>query len=271
MIIGPGDDCALVKQPGGNVLLKADAIVQDVHFTLETEPRLIGRKALARAISDIGAMGGTPRHALVTVVLPPTLSVAFIEAIYEGMNELATEFQVSIVGGETSKGRELVISVALSGDAAGRVVGRSGASAGDVLFVTGQLGGSIHGKHLNFTPRVREAQWLAAHFAPTAMMDVSDGLAKDLPRLARASRLEFVVDEPSLPCSPGCTAAQAWGDGEDYELLFAIDAGHADQLKQAWSQAHPHLALTKIGRLVAAGEGCAPGFASSGWDHFAKP
>ena len=268
VIIGPGDDCALVTRPASDLLLKADAIVQDVHFTLDTDPRLIGRKALARAISDIGAMGGVPKHALVTIVLPPQITVAFVESIYAGMAALAEDFGVSIVGGETSQGAQLMLSVALTGEAQQGSIRRSEARAGDALFVTGRLGGSITGKHLTFVPRVAQARWLIETHRPSAMMDLSDGLAKDLPRLAKASALDFVVNERVLPCTPGCTASQAWGDGEDYELLFAMPADSSFSLIKEWSAKFPELELTQIGSLVAEGDGHAPSFATSGWEHF---
>ncbi|MGL5016869.1 MAG: thiamine-phosphate kinase, partial [Luteolibacter sp.] len=166
-------------------------------------------------------------------------------------------------------GSAAVISIAATGSVLRRhLVLRSTAQAGDALFVTGTLGGSIAGKHLDFTPRLREASWLVAEFKPTAMMDLSDGLAKDLPRLAAASRCGFQIDRSALPLSPGCTPAQALGDGEDYEILFTLEAGRAAALLAAWSHRFPALPLTRIGQLVAeaAGESLA-----GGWEHFSMP
>src|SRR5690606_11628184 len=118
---------------------------------------------------------------------------------------------------------------------------------------TGSLGGSLQGKHLDFTPRVREADWLVSHFKPTAMMDLSDGLAKDLPRLVLASGCGFRIDIDALPLTPGCSAAEAMGDGEDFELLFALGGKNAEALLEAWPFAE--LPLTRIGQLVESGEG----------------
>ena len=266
--VGPGDDCAVVETAGVSMLLKADAVVEDVHFLRQQSPALIGRKALARAVSDIGAMGGSPRHALVTLVLPSDLEVAFVEALYKGMSELADEFGVCIVGGETVRGNQIVISVALTGEVEKAVL-RSTAQAGDAIFVTGHLGGSIRGRHLTFTPRVREGQWLAKHYPPTAMMDLSDGLAKDLPRIAEASGLEFVVLPGCLPCNPGCSEAEAWGDGEDYELVFTMADQKVEDLLRSWPEVFPTLALTRIGTMVNLGLGSVPNFTPTGWDHFA--
>lgn len=270
VVAGPGDDCAVVKvATNRQLLMKADAVVEDVHFLREAEPALIGRKALARVISDIGAMGGEPRHALVTLVLPPELEVRYVEALYQGMRALAEEFGVSIVGGETVRGPKLIISVALTGEVeAGRAVMRSTAAGGDAILVTGRLGGSLRGHHLTFQPRVREALWLVAHHRPSAMMDLSDGLAKDLPRLAAASGLGLEIDPGALPCNEGCTAAQAWGDGEDYELLLTLPESSLRETLEHWGQEFPGVLLTKIGRMVEAGQGKLPDFATQGWDHF---
>ena len=268
--VGPGDDCAVVKAGSGPLLLKADAVVEGVHFLRGASPPLIGRKALARAVSDIAAMGGVPKHALVTLVLPPDLEVAYVEGIYQGMRGLADEFGVSIVGGETTRGVQIVISVALTGEVEpGGGVLRSTAQDGDAILVTGRLGGSIRGHHFTFQPRLREARWLVRHCKPHAMMDVSDGLGKDLPRLAAASGLAFVVDPDALPCSDGCGAVQAWGDGEDYELLFTVATEKVEGLMSEWAVAFPDVRLTKIGNMVPAGQGKMPDFSSTGWDPFA--
>ena len=268
VLVGPGDDCAVVKSGAGQTLLKVDAVVEGVHFLREADPQLIGRKALARAVSDMAAMGGAPQHAMVTLVLPGDLEVAFVEGLYHGMRRLADEFGVSIVGGETVRGERIVVSIALTGEAEKPVL-RSTARAGDFVVVTGRLGGSIAGHHFTFQPRVREAAWLVEHHQPSAMMDISDGLAKDLPRLAAASGVEFIVDGASLPRTPGASSAQAWGDGEDYELLFTIPPKSWDSLMNDWAVAFPDLPLTKIGQMVPVGQGTTPDFENKGWDHFA--
>ena len=189
LVTGPGDDCAVTRSSGNRqLLLKTDCVVEGMHFLPGTDPELIGRKALARAVSDIAAMGGTPLHALVTLFVHADRPVSQVEGIYRGMGRLARQFGISIAGGESSGLPEdgLIISVALTGEVAeGKAVLRSTARAGDLLAVTGVLGGSFPtGHHLSFIPRVREGGVLAASGLATAMMDLSDGLGTDLPRLA---------------------------------------------------------------------------------------
>jgi len=160
----------------------------------------------------------------------------------------------------------MVISVAATGSVdRNGIVRRSGAKAGDVLFVTGLLGGSLRGRHLGFMPRVREAEWLAARFPPRAMMDLSDGVAKDLPRMAAASGCGYTVNRDAIPVSEGCSVDEALGDGEDFELLFAIDPSHAARLEDAWRTGFPDLPLTAIGRMTEEGAGSS---LQGGWDHF---
>jgi thiamine-monophosphate kinase len=131
-----------------------------------------------------------------------------------------------------------------------RALLRSGGKPGDLLYVTGQLGGSIRGKHLRFEPRLAEALWLADHFAINAMIDISDGLGSDLPRMAKASNTDFEIDRERLPLNKGCSVERAISDGEDYELLFAVPPGIASALEERWTRRFPMLALTQIGRLT---------------------
>ncbi|HWM25361.1 MAG TPA: thiamine-phosphate kinase [Chthoniobacterales bacterium] len=253
VVIGPGDDCAVVRSSGRDtlLLLKTDCVVEGIHFTNRSSPAWIGWKAMARPLSDFAAMSGVPRFALVTLIVPAERTLDWIKKIYRGLEKAARTFQVAIVGGETSniKG-PAVISVSLSGFAEkSRWVGRGGAKAGDELFVTGRLGGSLRGRHLKFMPRIEEARWLTKHFSIHAMMDLSDGLGADLPRLARASGVGFELDEAALPLSPGCGMEQAISDGEDYELLFAISPQDSGNLKRKWRRRFPQLPLTRIGHL----------------------
>ncbi len=271
VVEGSGDDCALVKPlpKGWLQLLKTDCVVEGVHFTRETAPARIGWKALARTVSDIAAMAGEPQHALVTLLCPPDRRIADIEKIYAGLNRCARRFRISIVGGETSCAPLLALIIHLTGRVKNTAcLRRDGARSGDLIYVTGRLGGSIKKRHLDFVPRVKEAQWLAAHFKLHAMMDLSDGLAKDLPRMAAASKLEFVVGEEALPRTKSCSPAQAWGDGEDYELLFAAPPALAPSLEKKWAKQFPKLPLTAIGRFVKKGQGQMPSFAGGGWEHF---
>ena len=272
--VGPGDDCAVVRveDTAHDLLLKTDCVVEGVHFEPSTPPEKVGRKALARALSDIAAMGGQADHALVTLVLPAATAVAWVDAFYAGLDALATTTGTRVAGGELARmpaAGPAVASIALAGRVpAGRAVLRSGGRAGDVLAVTGWLGGSLaSGHHLDFEPRLAQGQLLAHTGLVHAMMDLSDGLARDLPRLARRSGCGFTVDEPALPCRAGFTTANALGDGEDYELLLAVAPGDWDRLAAAWRVAFPALPLVRIGRLTAVGAGHA--LPPSGWDHFA--
>ena len=209
MLVGAGDDCAVIGRPRDArwQLLKTDAVVEGVHFLAAEDPQRVGWKALCRAISDIAAMGGVPAHALITLAAPPTTRVARVKALYAGLRKAARKYGVAIVGGETSRSPgPLFLNVALTGWVERQhCVLRSGGRPGDLLYVTGRLGGSLAGKHLDFQPRLEEARWLVSHFKPRAMMDLSDGLAADLPRLAAASHCGYVVDEERLPLNRGCT------------------------------------------------------------------
>ena len=190
VVAGPGDDCAvlLTADPGTCDLLKTDCLVEGVHFLPDTDPEKVGWKALCRTLSDIAAMGGTPRAALITLAVPGDRAVSVVEGWYRGLRRAAETYGVSIVGGETSSLPASVATAFLSITVTGSVARadclyRSGARVGDLIAVTGRLGGSFtSGRHLDFTPLLREGAWLAraGGFRPTAMMDLSDGLAKDL-------------------------------------------------------------------------------------------
>ena len=254
VILGAGDDCAVVASPGRNQfqLLKTDCIVEGIHFAKQTSALSIGWKAMARPLSDFAAMSGVPRFALVTLIVPAERTLGWIQNIYRGVERAARVFNVAIVGGETSNTRgPAVISISLTGFVEkGRWVTRAGGKVNDELFVTGRLGGSLRGRHLKFMPRIEESRWLTKHFPLHAMMDLSDGLGADLPRLARASGVGFEVDENALPLQRGCTIAQAISDGEDYELLFALSARHSARLQRSWRKTFPNLPITRIGRLT---------------------
>src|SRR5258708_6572336 len=223
-----GDDCAVVRgalRGGKYLLLKSDCVIEGRHFFPETPAAQIGWKALARPLSDIAACAGRPLHALVTIALPGDTTTARARGVYRGLGRCAAEFGVLIVGGETARSEgPAFISVSLTGEVAPkRCCLRSGGRAGDALFVTGQLGGSLaSGHHLNFHPRLSEARWLSKNFDIHAMMDLSDGLGADLPRLALASGVGFQIDREMLPRAAGVSEEQALRDGEDYELLFSL-------------------------------------------------
>ena len=266
LLVGPGDDCAVVARDGQwDSLLKTDVVVENLHFTPQTAPERIGRKALARAVSDIAAMGGIPEHALVTVLCHASRPVELLEGIYRGMNQLATEFDISLAGGETSglPYDGLIINVALTGKIErGQAILRSGGKPGDHLFVSGVLGGSFPSEwHLDFIPRVKLARGLLkTGIRPSAMMDLSDGLGTDLSRMAAASGCGFEIVEQALPCRPGFSVHDAVSHGEDYELLLALPPVEAEKLANSAFASHLH----HIGRLTEN----QTSEIGSGWQHF---
>ena len=227
VLLGIGDDAALVEPGRGRLLLKADMIIEKVHFDRRSREEDWGRKALACNLSDIAAMGGTPLYALVSLGLPRGFSLAGAQRILKGILKLARRYGVSVVGGDTSRSERIVISVAVVGRAdPGKLFCRSGARTGDVVFVTGRLGGSLRsGRHLKFEPRLRESRFLKEFYGVHAMIDVSDGLAKDLRHLAEESRVGMVIFENFLPLNRDVKKADsAFRDGEDFELAFTLSA-----------------------------------------------
>jgi thiamine-monophosphate kinase len=264
LLVGPGDDCAVVDPGRGPLrLLKTDAIVEGVHFLPDTPAEKVGWKSIARVLSDFAAMGGVPEHLLVTVAVDADRPVAWMDGLYRGIRKCLATHGGVLAGGETSRlPSGAMISVAGEGRVERKhLVLRSGGKPDDLVVVSGRLGGSIHGKHLKFTPRLAEAAWLVRHVRPSAMMDLSDGLAKDLPRLAEASGCGFELGD--VPASRGCTRTQALGDGEDYELLFTVSPRRWKTSAGQWPVGFP--GLTVIGRLTPSGTGMS---LSGGWDHF---
>lgn len=269
LIAGPGDDCAVVALREGRwQLLKTDCLIESVHFLPGTDPELVGRKAMNRVISDIAAMGGEPQHALVTLAVDDDRAFGEVAGWYRGLITAAAEAGCSIVGGETSRlpGKGAVISIAMTGLVAPQhCVLRRGAALGDLIAVTGRLGGSFaSGRHLTFTPRLKEARWLVEHARPSAMMDLSDGLGSDLPRLARASGGGYRVELSRIPSHPGVTVEQAVTEGEDYELLLTFSPATFATLSGRWEDVFPGTALTVIGEITGQTDDPLP----RGWEHY---
>ncbi len=253
VIAGAGDDCAVVQPPRGNLLLlKTDCVVEKIHFRPNDDPIGVGWKAMMRPLSDFAAMSGVPQFALITLIVPAARSTSWVKKLYRGLERAAARFEVSVVGGETSNTRgPAAISVSVTGFVEkNRWVSRAGGKIGDDLFVTGKLGRSIRGKHLRFIPRIDESRWLTKNFSIHALMDLSDGLGADLPRLARASKLGYKIDIEQLPLAPGARIDNAICDGEDYELLFAIAPRVRTDLQKRWRKRFPKLPLTRIGSLI---------------------
>lgn len=269
VIVGPGDDCAVVA-PSANrdLVLKTDCLVENVHFLRSDPAQRVGWKAIARVVSDFAAMAAIPTNALVTAALPPDLALDYLLGIYRGMRRCSVAFGISIIGGETARTEgELVLSIAMQGECPpGHPVLRSTAKNGHLLFVTGALGASFpSGKHLRFRPRLAEALWLRERFPVSSMMDLSDGLASDLPRLAAASGVGFEIHPDRIPRTKSATLEEALRDGEDYELLFSLPPEFQLQLENAWKQQFPRTPLSAIGQLSKDGK---TEFEFRGWEHF---
>ena len=272
VLVGAGDDCAVVLPPDAPdacLLLKTDCVIEGVHYLPGTDPGRVGWKALCRVVSDVAAMGGTPRHALITLALPGDATVEGARGLYAGIGRAAERFGVQVVGGETARSPGAgFVSVALTGVVArDRVVRRGGGRVGDTVYVTGRLGGSfLSGKHLDFEPRLAQGQWLAANGLATAMMDLSDGLGADLPRLAVASGTGYQLEKARVPCTPDCSVEQALADGEDYELLLTVAPADCAKLEDGWRARWPGLGLTCVGALTETTKhGSDP---AKGYDHF---
>jgi thiamine-monophosphate kinase len=233
VIKGIGDDAAVLPfNKDQYLLLTTDMLAEGTHFTRRMPPGSIGHKALACSISDIAAMGGLPTFAVVSIGIPKDLPVRFVKGIYKGIQRIAGEFNVSIVGGDTIKTDKIVINIALLGLVEKKyLITRKGARPGDWIFVTGPLGGSFKsGKHLDFLPRLAQARFLVEKFRPSAMMDISDGLSGDLNHILKAGRVGARLDHASIPRRKGVSLTQALNDGEDFELLFTLPSQSAGPL-----------------------------------------
>ena len=227
VVLGIGDDTAVLCAPGNKeILFTTDMLIEDRHFRVkEATPYEIGRKALAVNLSDIAAMAGVPTHAVVAVGLPKKYTGRFLKDLNRGIQGLARQFHVNVVGGDTNRSEKVLLSVALLGEVEkGKALTRSGARVGDAVCVTGPLGGSYASKkHLNFIPRIEEARYLARHFHIHAMMDISDGLASDARRLCEASGVGIRLEEKAIPVSRHAKhVREALNEGEDFELLFTL-------------------------------------------------
>jgi thiamine-monophosphate kinase len=257
--IGIGDDAALLRVGRGECLITVDMLMDGVDFRLhEVDPSAVGRKALAASLSDIAAMAGKPLAVVVALAVPSDSGRQLAERIHAGISGLASEFNVAIIGGDTNSWHgPLVVSCTVLGTPTGSgPVRRGGAESGDWILVTGDLGGSILGKHLTFQPRVREAMALHQAADLHAMIDVSEGLAADLHHLRDESRLGATIRAADLPISEAAQrlddlrspVEHALGDGEDFELLFTVSAEDGQKLC-----AHPpfDVRLSHIGEITA--------------------
>jgi thiamine-monophosphate kinase len=215
-----GDDCAVIPGPVDDLLLTTDFSIEGVHFTRKSSAGEIGHRALARSLSDIAAMGGKPRHCLVSIALAPWTDQRWIDGFYRGVHKLLRNVKASLAGGDLSHAEQLVCDVMVLGSIArGKALLRRGARAGDSIYVSGRLGGWRHKRVIQ--PRLDIGRKLVGK--ATACIDISDGLALDLHRLCVASGVSAELD--STPLLPGATLDQALHDGEDYELLYTAPPG----------------------------------------------
>lgn len=254
-----GDDAAWIRfGDDSGFVTTVDMVMDGVDFIVgKAAPFAIGRKALGVNLSDLAAMATTPVAALVSVALPRSLELAAVKDIYRGIIAMADDFNVHIAGGDTNVwDAPLAISITAFGrvEAPG-IVKRSGAKDGDAILVTGELGGSIHGKHLDFTPRIKEALELNRQFHLHALADISDGIAKDLRNICTASGVGARLKRELIPVSAAAHRGQkdplqhALTDGEDFELVLTMPQADADRaLKQGLSTGTK---LTQIGNIIA--------------------
>ncbi len=283
-ILSIGDDCAVYPvKAGAYEVISTDALVEDIHFKLATiTPEALGRKALSVSLSDIAAMGGTPKRVLVTLGIPKKISVDFLDKLYSGFDAICNRFRVELAGGDTvSSPKCFFINVSVIGEAdPQRVFTRQGAQPGDLIFVSGTLGDSslglkllsknktagsskdhkfLIGRHLDPTPRVLEAGILArSKINITSMIDISDGLVQDLYHICKASKVGAIIQADRIPQSPEFSrtckknkinpAPFLLNGGEDYELLFTLPADGAKNLKRQFLKAKAH--VTQIGEIA---------------------
>jgi len=260
VLVGPGDDCAVLAPLRRDTLVTTDVLMEGTDFILaDAGAFAVGRKAMAVNISDIAAMAGRPTAALVGLVLPQSHSTAELaRELFAGLDSVASEFGIPIVGGDTNSWNGgLVISVTVLGEApeSGAVL-RSGAKPGDAIFVTGPCGGSILGRHLNPQPRLREIERIAVSVKLTSCIDISDGLTADLQHILAASGCGAILDADAIPIHPDAislsqqtgtpTLEHALGDGEDFELIFTTSLEDSQKLK-----GEPHAIL--IGECTESG------------------
>jgi len=273
---GIGDDCAILPAPRHTQAITVDPVIYQRHFDDNVPPQAVGAKLLKRNLSDLAAMGARPTAAVVALTLDPGVRTAWLEQFYRGLSRCADYYGVEIVGGDIAQANgSLAASLTLLGEAVRkRMVTRSGGRNGDWIYVTGKLGGSRLGWHYRFTPRLKEGAWLAAQREVRAMMDLSDGLAKDLHALTPRGTQPALLSS-QLPVSTAARRlAKATGrspidhavsDGEDFELLCIVD-GKADRatFERRWAKRF-NLSFRCIGQFVSEGKCPAGSFDLSGY------
>lgn len=309
--VGMGDDAAVVEAGGGSLVLTTDMLVEGVHFDRASiSPRDLGAKAIVVNVSDVAAMAGSPRYALASIGIPSDVGASWVVELYGGMRAACEEYALTLVGGDTNQADQAVIAVAVVGEVApGRAVTRSGARPGDLVVVTGSLGAAAGGFALSRAHPTRVAKALAepwgrelldalarplarvgegetlAQAGATAMIDLSDGLAKDLSRLCRESGVGARVELPRVPVAEPLRRGApllgvdpldlALSGGEDYELLATIDLTHVGRAREELDERFG-VTLTEVGVIIEDGlvavdaEGRESPLEPKGWDHFAR-
>ncbi|MCM8760249.1 MAG: thiamine-phosphate kinase [Candidatus Omnitrophica bacterium] len=258
VVVGPGDDAAVLSYNSKEyLLLTTDCIVEDVHFNRKKTPlSLIARKAIAVNLSDIAAMGGVPLYGLVSIGLDKEPTRRDISQIVKGLYYMTERFRFDIVGGNITRSDKLFIDVSLAGKVEKKYLKmRSGAGPGDLIYVTGRLGGSRIKKHLTFIPRIKESREIIKRVSVSSMMDISDGLSTDLIRLAKTGGVGFKIYLDKIPVSTDAikisktreeATSHALNDGEDYELLFTVPKSYRDTVPESINS----LPLTCIGEIT---------------------
>lgn len=237
VIKGIGDDAGVLKYTKDKYLLfTTDMLLEGKHFYKGSSAGLVGEKALSSNVSDIAAMGGIPKFAVISIGFPGSLNLKYADELYKGIRRVAGRFSVDLVGGDTVGSMKIVINIALIGEVEkANLVLRSKAKEKDAIFVTGNIGGSIKLKHLNFTPRLKEARFLVKNFKINSMIDISDGLLADLGHILEESNKGAVIYEKTMPVSKDAAGFDsAIRDGEDFELIFTLPERYVDRLENIW-------------------------------------
>ena len=275
LVVGAGDDCAVCAVPatGSDQVFTTDPLVEGVHFLAGEKPERVGHKAVGRVLSDIAAMGAAPQWILVNVVAPPESGIDYLERVYDGMNGLCERFGTVIIGGDLAQGPVFELHVFGTGLVpSGNALLRSGATVGDLIYVTGPLGCSLEGKHLDFMPRVEEGLFLRESGAVNSMMDISDGLATDLRHIISQSGVGAILDRGQIPSNG--SLEQALFDGEDFELLLTVPEEQANVLEDTWRERFSStlhrvgVISDKAGVLELSADGCVEVIQSKAFEHF---